>query len=60
MLGYAATKAGLVAFTRSCATEFRNYRVRTSVILPGLTDTSFIPQKPAMAIWGPSPAMTYS
>ena len=41
---YAATKAGLVAFTRSCAAEFRQYRVRTSVILPGLTDTSFIPQ----------------
>jgi NAD(P)-dependent dehydrogenase (short-subunit alcohol dehydrogenase family) len=41
---YAATKAGLVAFTHSCAAEFRNHRVRTSVILPGLTDTSFIPQ----------------
>jgi NAD(P)-dependent dehydrogenase (short-subunit alcohol dehydrogenase family) len=41
---YAATKAGLVAFTHSCAAEFRHYRVRTSVILPGLTDTAFIPQ----------------
>jgi 2-hydroxycyclohexanecarboxyl-CoA dehydrogenase len=41
---YAATKAGLVAFTRSCAAEFRHHRVRTSVILPGLTDTAFIPQ----------------
>lgn len=41
---YAATKAGLIAFTRSCAAEFRHYHVRTSVILPGLTDTSFIPQ----------------
>jgi 2-hydroxycyclohexanecarboxyl-CoA dehydrogenase len=40
---YAATKAGLIAFTQSCAAEFRHYRVRTSVILPGLTDTSFIP-----------------
>jgi NAD(P)-dependent dehydrogenase (short-subunit alcohol dehydrogenase family) len=40
---YIATKAGLVAFTRSCAAEFRRYGVRTSVILPGLTDTSFIP-----------------
>jgi NADP-dependent 3-hydroxy acid dehydrogenase YdfG len=40
---YAATKSGLVAFTRSCATEFRHYRVRTSVIVPGLTNTSFIP-----------------
>jgi NAD(P)-dependent dehydrogenase (short-subunit alcohol dehydrogenase family) len=40
---YAATKAGLVTFTHSCAAEFRSYGVRTSVILPGLTDTSFIP-----------------
>jgi NAD(P)-dependent dehydrogenase (short-subunit alcohol dehydrogenase family) len=41
---YAATKAGLLAFTRGCAAEFRHYGVRTSVIAPGLTDTSFIPQ----------------
>jgi 3-oxoacyl-[acyl-carrier protein] reductase len=41
---YAATKAGLVAFTHSCAAEFRSCQLRTSVILPGLTDTSFIPQ----------------
>jgi NAD(P)-dependent dehydrogenase (short-subunit alcohol dehydrogenase family) len=41
---YAATKAGLVAFTYSCAAEFRDHGVRMSVILPGLTDTSFIPQ----------------
>ena len=41
---YAATKAGLVAFTYSCAAEFRDHGVRMSVISPGLTDTSFIPQ----------------
>jgi NAD(P)-dependent dehydrogenase (short-subunit alcohol dehydrogenase family) len=41
---YAATKAGLLAFTRCCAAEFRQYGVRTSVIAPGLTDTSLIPQ----------------
>ena len=41
---YAATKAGLVTFTHSCAAEFRDHPVRTSVILPGLTDTSFIPR----------------
>jgi NADP-dependent 3-hydroxy acid dehydrogenase YdfG len=40
---YVATKAGLVAFTRSCAAELRRNGVRTSVILPGLTDTAFIP-----------------
>ena len=41
---YAATKAGLVAFTHSCSAEFRDHRVRMSVILPGLTNTSLIPQ----------------
>jgi NAD(P)-dependent dehydrogenase (short-subunit alcohol dehydrogenase family) len=40
---YAATKAGLVAFTRACWVEFRHHGVRTSVIVPGLTDTPFIP-----------------
>ena len=40
---YAAVKAGLVAFTRSCVAEFRPLGVRTAVIIPGLTDTSFIP-----------------
>jgi NAD(P)-dependent dehydrogenase (short-subunit alcohol dehydrogenase family) len=41
---YAAVKAGLVAFTRSCFAEFRASGVRTAVIIPGLTDTAFIPQ----------------
>jgi short-subunit dehydrogenase len=40
---YAATKAGLVAFTRACSLELRDHGVRMSVILPGLTDTAFIP-----------------
>jgi 3-oxoacyl-[acyl-carrier protein] reductase len=40
---YAAVKAGLIAFTRSCFAEFRQSRVRTAVIIPGLTDTQFIP-----------------
>jgi NAD(P)-dependent dehydrogenase (short-subunit alcohol dehydrogenase family) len=41
---YCAVKAGLAAFTRSCFAEFRAAGVRTSVIIPGLTDTAFIPQ----------------
>jgi NAD(P)-dependent dehydrogenase (short-subunit alcohol dehydrogenase family) len=41
---YAATKAGLVAFTHSCFAEFRQQNIRTSVIIPGLTDTALIPQ----------------
>jgi short-subunit dehydrogenase len=40
---YAATKAALVAFTRACSGDFRGHGVRTSVIIPGLTDTQFIP-----------------
>lgn len=41
---YAAAKAGLVAFTRASFAEFRNHRIKTSVIIPGLVDTSLIPQ----------------
>jgi NAD(P)-dependent dehydrogenase (short-subunit alcohol dehydrogenase family) len=40
---YAAAKAGLVAFTHACHPEFRRHGIRTSVILPGLTDTALIP-----------------
>ncbi|HLW70042.1 MAG TPA: SDR family oxidoreductase [Candidatus Binataceae bacterium] len=40
---YAAAKAGLVAFTHACYEEFRRHNIRTSVILPGLTDTALIP-----------------
>lgn len=40
---YAAAKAGLVAFTRAAFDEFRRHRIRASVIIPGLTDTSLIP-----------------
>jgi NAD(P)-dependent dehydrogenase (short-subunit alcohol dehydrogenase family) len=40
---YAAAKAGLVAFTRAAFAEFRAYNIRTSVIIPGLTDTRLIP-----------------
>ena len=40
---YAAAKAGLVAFTRACFKEFRAAQIRTSVIVPGLVDTEFIP-----------------
>jgi short-subunit dehydrogenase len=41
---YAAAKAGLIAFTHACFAEFRQHNVRTSVIIPGLTDTALIPQ----------------
>ncbi|MGD0075531.1 MAG: SDR family oxidoreductase [Candidatus Binataceae bacterium] len=40
---YAATKAGLIAFTRSCFAELREYRIKVSVVVPGLVDSDLIP-----------------
>jgi short-subunit dehydrogenase len=40
---YAATKAGLVAFTHASFKELRGSGVKVSVILPGLADTDLIP-----------------
>lgn len=40
---YAATKAGLIAFTRACFADLRATGVRISVVIPGLVDTPFIP-----------------
>jgi NAD(P)-dependent dehydrogenase (short-subunit alcohol dehydrogenase family) len=40
---YAATKAGLIAFTRACFSELREGGVRVSVLTPGLVDTELIP-----------------
>jgi len=41
---YAAAKAGIVAFTRACFGELRRHHIRISVVTPGLTDTSLIPE----------------
>jgi short-subunit dehydrogenase len=40
---YAAAKAGLIAFSRSCFSELREGAVRVSVVIPGLVDTGLIP-----------------
>jgi len=40
---YAAAKAGIIAFTRACFGEFRRHNIRIAVVVPGLTDTSLIP-----------------
>jgi short-subunit dehydrogenase len=40
---YAATKAGLVAFTRASFAELRGNGIKLSVIVPGLVDTALIP-----------------
>ena len=39
---YAATKAGVVHFTRSCAPLFESHRVRVNCVCPGLVDTPMI------------------
>jgi 3-oxoacyl-[acyl-carrier protein] reductase len=41
---YAAAKAGLVAFTRASFAELRSNGIKICVIVPGLVDTSFIPE----------------
>lgn len=41
---YAATKAGVVAFTRSCASLRSELGIRVNVICPGLTDTPMLAQ----------------
>jgi NADP-dependent 3-hydroxy acid dehydrogenase YdfG len=40
---YAATKAALIAFTRSAFHEMRQSGLKLSVIIPGLVDTALIP-----------------
>lgn len=41
---YAAAKAGLIAFTHATFAELRDRGIKLSVIIPGLADTSLIPQ----------------
>ena len=40
---YAATKAGLIAFTRACFAELREHEIKVSVVVPGLVDSDLIP-----------------
>ncbi len=40
---YAASKAGLVAFTHSAFAELGEHGIKVSVIVPGLVDTTLIP-----------------
>lgn len=40
---YAASKAGLVTFTRASFQELRRLGIKLAVIIPGLVDTSLIP-----------------
>ena len=39
LVGYKATKAAMIAFTRQLAFENAEYGIRANVILPGLMDT---------------------
>ncbi|SRR5579885_42370 len=40
---YAAAKAGLIAFTRAAFAELRDKGIKVAAIIPGLVDTSLIP-----------------
>jgi dehydrogenase/reductase SDR family protein 4 len=40
---YAATKSGLIAFTRAAFSELRQSGLKLAVIVPGLVDTALIP-----------------
>jgi short-subunit dehydrogenase len=40
---YAATKAGLIAFSRACFAELRDDGIKVAVVIPGLVDTALIP-----------------
>ncbi len=40
---YAATKAGLIAFSRASFAELRKHGIKVSVVIPGLVDTALIP-----------------
>jgi NAD(P)-dependent dehydrogenase (short-subunit alcohol dehydrogenase family) len=41
---YAASKAGLIAFTHACFAELRERGIKVSVVIPGLVDTALIPR----------------
>ena len=43
---YAATKAGLVAFTRSLALEVSNYKIYVNCVIPGCIETDMILKVP--------------
>jgi NAD(P)-dependent dehydrogenase (short-subunit alcohol dehydrogenase family) len=40
--GYSATKAGVVMFTRACASLARTHDIRVNALLPGLVDTPLL------------------
>jgi len=40
---YAATKAGLIAFSRASFAELRHSGIKVSAVIPGLVDTALIP-----------------
>ena len=44
---YAATKGGLIAFTKSCAKEFASRNIRVNAVAPGFIQTEMTAQLPA-------------
>ncbi len=47
---YAATKGGLIAFTKSCAREFASRNIRVNAVAPGFIQTEMTSQLPAAVV----------
>jgi 3-oxoacyl-[acyl-carrier protein] reductase len=47
---YAATKGGLIAFTKSCAKEFASRNIRVNAVAPGFIQTEMTAQLPAEVV----------
>lgn len=47
---YAATKGGLIAFTKSCAKEFASRNIRVNAIAPGFIQTEMTAKLPAEVV----------
>jgi len=49
---YAASKGGLIAFTKSCAKEFASRGVRVNAVAPGFIETEMTATLPADVVAG--------
>jgi 3-oxoacyl-[acyl-carrier protein] reductase len=49
-MAYAASKAGLISFTKSCAAAFAPHGIRVNAIAPGLVETEMLHRSPGELI----------